>query len=62
MAKQMTYQVRFYVGNQYSKPVGTKYSLKDYRKAGKIVKRLKKSGVEAFAVKLKISQTTGDKK
>ena len=49
------YQVRFYTGNQYSKPVGTKSVLKNYGQARKIVKRLKKSGIEAFASKLKIS-------
>ena len=50
------YQVRFWIGSEYSRPVGNKSRLLPSRKAAtRIVRRLRRAGVEAFAVSLKIA-------
>jgi hypothetical protein len=51
------YQVRFWIGSEYSRPVGSKSRLIATRKAAqRIVRRLRRAGVEAFAVSLKIAE------
>lgn len=47
------YEIRAYTGNDYSKSLSSK--LRDRKQATKLVKRLKKYGIEAFAAPMKIA-------
>ena len=47
------YEIRAFTGNEYSKSISSK--LRDRKQANKLVKRLKKYGVKAFAVPMKIA-------
>ena len=54
MIKQVTrYQVREFVGNDYSKQLGRR--LRSREDASRIVKILKKAGREVFKVSMKVS-------
>lgn len=46
------YEIREYIGNEYSKSVFRQ--IVDRSRAAKIVKRLKKSGREVFMAKMKV--------
>ena len=47
------YEIRAFTGNEYSKSLSSK--LRDRKQANKLVKRLKKYGVKAFAAPMKIA-------
>lgn len=47
------YEIRAFTSNEYSKSLSVK--LRDRSRANKIVKRLKKYGIKAFAVPMKIA-------
>lgn len=47
------YEIRAFAGNGYSKSLSCK--LRDRTRANKLVKRLKKCGIEAFAAPMKIA-------
>jgi hypothetical protein len=54
MKKSFRYEIRYWPGdNEYSKMIGSK--LLEFKRAVKIVRRLKKSGVDAFYAKLSIN-------
>lgn len=46
-------QIRFFSGNAYSRGLGRK--LRSPEAARKLVKRLKRSGIEAFSVAVKVA-------
>lgn len=53
-SKQVTrYQVREYIGNQYSKQLGRR--LRTIEQSARIVRILKKAGREVFAAPLKVA-------
>lgn len=48
------HEIRFFAGNDFSKRVGYKGRLVSPERGRKIVRRLRKAGVNAFAAKFKI--------
>lgn len=52
MKKVARYEIREYIGNEYSKPVFRQ--IVERSRASKIVKRLKKSGRSVFMAKMEV--------
>ena len=55
MTKRNLYQVRMWQGSEYSRHVGYKMRLLDRATALRIVKRLKRSGFDAYAAPIKVA-------
>jgi len=55
MKTKTLYQVRYFNGAEYSKPVGQKGILRDYKTARRLASRLKKYGIEAISVPVKVT-------
>jgi hypothetical protein len=55
MATRTMYQVRTFNGSEYSRPVGFKTRLVERTQAQRIVKRLKRAGLAAYAAQIKVA-------
>jgi len=56
MSKKTLYEIREYIGSEYSRSLGS--YLRPYRRAAKIARRLKKQGRDIVLIGMKVNLTT----